>query len=272
MSNLSNMMINYLVDMKHGKHTKTQLNKINKYRYLSNKNNHVNYLFRMFDREMKEKRIVGGDDDNKIDYNVLRTSYEPPYTHLTEQIDYVNKLDRKLRNELITYTEGSSDIRRHLTKPENTSLSYLKNSVINMDKIFSDVPPLKKTITLFSGAGNIFDSKSYISSSTDVNVALFFSGGDCCLYVLNVGKGVNVLPIEGISVFQDEKEVIINRGYEIIIEDDNVTTEVKLEDIDLSPRMMREYKRKLESKFGYPLPSVLKIRTVFCVITSGKLI
>jgi hypothetical protein len=215
---LSNLMIHFLADMKHGKHTKTQLNKILEYQSLSKKNKQINQLFKLFNSEIK--RMVGGDDGkNEFKWEDLVESSNSslPYTmtNLKNQIDYVNALPKEDKLSIITYTGIGYFLNEPLRKLFDLDEEQ-QELFDSLTKIFKEAPVLEKPITLYRGQKeSTFDSRGFTSTSVNVEQAKKFAGGGCCLYILNVQPGVKVLPTLYTSLAGKEAEVLINRGVKL---------------------------------------------------------
>jgi hypothetical protein len=97
-----------------------------------------------------------------------------------------------------------------------------------LSSILKNAPPLRQPMTLYRGSstnyidkelhGKPFVHSGYISASVDNNVASRFRGSNCCLMVLTLLPGTRVLPMSGISRFNNEHEFLINTDSKLLIQ------------------------------------------------------
>jgi len=87
----------------------------------------------------------------------------------------------------------------------------------NILDVFDVGPVVKTSITLYRGMTKrykMFDNESFISTTTDKNIAKTFGkGSSCCLYIITLTPGqYTILPLEHISEMPEEYEVLLPPG------------------------------------------------------------
>ena len=144
------------------------------------------------------------------------------YELLQDQFNYVKKLSISIQDSIIEYTGNSFEIiNDYLRIKKRINLNERDLEVIDdLDKAFIDSPPIKNNITVYRGINTknfIPEVLSFISTTHDINSAFNFTGKDCCLLRINVSSGSQILPIESISLFKKEKEILLPRTGKLII-------------------------------------------------------
>lgn len=167
---------------------------------------------------------------------------------LQPQINYVDTLDNTTKNALRRYTHqfdwqvnqllmlDNKDTVESLKHPRASDefdvnqLEYGYEPILNknikdvqrrLDVAFANVPPLTNHLTVYRGvnykrnSNYIHDpiyNKQYISTSTSVDVAKQFVDSGCCILYITVPIGSHVLPLERITEYINEYEVLLPRG------------------------------------------------------------
>ena len=119
---------------------------------------------------------------------------------MDEFTDYVLSLPNNLKQILIDYTNDYD-----LTKDEEKIIH----------KIFKKGPRVMKTYTLYRGLGDQYveNIDKFMSATLDLDIAKDFIYKDCCIYVITLTPGdYSVLPLEKISVYPKEMEVLLPPG------------------------------------------------------------
>ena len=163
------------------------------------------------------------------------------------QYEYMKTLDRSIKKSISEYqgTEYGKINRTLREKIQNPGSFYVKH-IKNLDKAFSDVPPLTETVVLYRGQKDEpINSDSYTSTSSDKSVALRFTTADCCLYRITILPGTRVLPLRNrSSLISSEFEYLIERGNPIKVTNltkqeiatSEGTKEINVMDVFIEPR------------------------------------
>ncbi len=141
---------------------------------------------------------------------------------MDQQTAYVDSLPDEIKKSLSDYTDTVyEDINSYLRygdieDNDEESLEKIKQDIANIDQAFLNAPPLKEKMTLYRGQlRKIHDSKSYTSTTTNIEVALkdeFINlDNGCCLYIITVVPGSKVLPLSTVSLVDEEDEVLLDR-------------------------------------------------------------
>lgn len=134
---------------------------------------------------------------------------------LKTQSKFVKNLDKNIINSLLQYTGTESyDINRALR--HSLQLSDKQQYIINnIDNAFSQIPAIISPITVYRGINSdkfIPEILAYVSTSIDKDIAIRVGAGkECCLLEILVVPGSKVLPLKGISLFKNEKEILLPR-------------------------------------------------------------
>jgi hypothetical protein len=167
----------------------------------------------------------------------MNSQSQKVHDFLHKQFDFVESLDSKIQDAIVNYTsEAYESLNRNLR--EGKKLSGKQQDMLDLiDIAFKNVPRLESPITVYRNVANIapvdmkinevsFNEtppdekfelekmKSIISASYDKNYVSKFERGieGCCILVITLPVGSAVLPIENISSFKNEREVLLNRN------------------------------------------------------------
>lgn len=137
---------------------------------------------------------------------------------LAEQYRFIDGLSNLMSISLFDYTQEGvfSDINRKLNAEDFAALTPMELRIIkDLDWIFENIPPLETEIILYRGyTYPKFNFRGYTSTSLDITTATGFAfGGDkkCCLFVITAKPGTRVIPLDRVSEFSAEKEVLLGR-------------------------------------------------------------
>ena len=149
-------------------------------------------------------------------YN-LELSYDYS-SKLGEQYDYIENLEKENKNALKWYMQlgDYETLNRLLRQDRQREFSKeLEDIFFRLESIFEGVNPINNNIIVYRGSEyEILDSKSYVSTSRNIDKALYFA--TCCMYIITVSSGSKVLPIEYVHD-QEEEEILLNRGGNFVI-------------------------------------------------------
>lgn len=104
--------------------------------------------------------------------------------------------------------------------PDGCDLNLIQTNIENIDKAFLLTKPLENSITVFRGVRKkeYIKTKSFMSTSTDKDTALSFAvGKKCCMLVITVPAGSQVLDIAQISSYKAENEILLPRNSELTV-------------------------------------------------------
>ena len=144
---------------------------------------------------------------------------------LKRQYDFIYNLEPHLYSSLKKYT---SDFFLKLNYSLRNDLAQLDNEckelIRDIDYVFSKIPPIKESITLYRGSSIHDDDnfkkiiKSYISTTDSINIANTFTDifSDCCLYKIYVPSGTKIIPLKSLSHFDYENEYLLPRDGKLI--------------------------------------------------------
>ena len=137
---------------------------------------------------------------------------------MKEQMEYMKTLDEPTKKALQYYTgNGYVKMNSQLNKGEFTK--DISDYINLIDEAFKNVPPTKETYVLYRGIKldkkieKDFTSKTYVSTSSNKDVSLNFSGNKthkCCFFEITVPKGSHVLPLMQLSM-HNEMEILLSR-------------------------------------------------------------
>ena len=139
---------------------------------------------------------------------------------MIEQINYVKNLDSDIKDSLKWYTgDNYTDFNRRLRYgKELTDEQYIH--FVNINFAFENVPPLETTITVYKGiiGKNVFSDKAFISTSKYYDNTLKFAEtyNNCCVMEITVSKGSKILPLQILTQYKDEKEILLDRNGTLI--------------------------------------------------------
>jgi hypothetical protein len=195
-----------------------------------------NYDFGNFANSTDSAGKLNTKDELSMLDSDYRTIFGPQMEYLDSLFDRETPSVMKIYNGIKYYIEGD-----YKTLNQKLCGSYIgKNKELNSDeqncvnalnKIFNEIPPLQEPVIVYRGIKTELQENflncQYVSTSLNKRVAIarfsnFFS---CCILEITIPKGTRVIPIMEYSEWNDEFEVILNRGgrYEII----NIDTIIK---------------------------------------------
>ena len=131
------------------------------------------------------------------------------------QSDFVRNLDQSIKDALISYTGSES---RLLNKSLREGASLRNKDKELLDKIdyaFSQVPAVTSPITVYRGINSntfIPDILAYVSTSLKQSVAMEATGNKCCLLEILIVPGSKILPLQSISRYEVEDEILLPRN------------------------------------------------------------
>ena len=141
------------------------------------------------------------------------------YRILEPQFNYVQTLRPEIKNAIMDYSDTSySDLNERL-RSGIVLTRYQRNLIDLIDEAFEGVPPTEQPITVYRGVKGTFvpDTVSYVSTSSDPNIAKSFTGKHCCRLQILIPPGSHILPIESISNSPNEREILLPREGRFII-------------------------------------------------------
>jgi hypothetical protein len=136
---------------------------------------------------------------------------------MRKQISYVNSLPENIRESLAWYTGGAFDTLNERLRKGKGLGSMQAEHLHRIDLAFSGAPALENPITVYKGKNSmsVYSDKAFISTSVEYDKALDFAGSKCCILEITVAPGSKVLPIFGLSRYQEEGEVLLDRDGEL---------------------------------------------------------
>lgn len=165
------------------------------------------------------------DEENKL--KIMRTMED-----LQEQVEYVSRLSPEIKASLFKYTiTDYHEINEYLRGNHRIGLitpEQIQKHIENIDQAFALCPTTSKVFTVYRGQdSDIFNTKSYISTTLDLNMTSdFFSKENrCCVFEISVSPGSKVLPLRNVSNFRKEIEVLLDRDGEFFltyVEEDDI--------------------------------------------------
>ena len=188
----------------------------------------------------------------KIQVNRHNVIDDAEYSKMLEkQIKYVDSLNPEVKSGLQKYTHqfdwkvnqvlmADKPIVESLKHPNPTDnfdveedLTYGYTHVFNknitdvqrhVDAAFAHVPPLDHALVVYRGIrykGETYThdpiyNKQYISTTTKIgNANEFLGGSSCCILHITLPKGTHVLPLQRVTLHEDEFEVLLPRNGEL---------------------------------------------------------
>jgi hypothetical protein len=145
------------------------------------------------------------------------------YSSTKIQDDYVKSLDEDIKDSLIWYTgDDYSGFNRYLRnlRSKKYSNSTYEMHLKNIDYAFAHAPPLEVPITVYKGVigSEVFSDKAFISASKYYENTLKFAESykQCCVLEITVSKGSKILPLQSLTKYKDEEEVLLDRNGSLI--------------------------------------------------------
>lgn len=149
--------------------------------------------------------------------------------NLTDQLQYVRRLDSNLRDSLNWYTrEGNAQLLNSALRYRRTLTTILQTHFNNLTEIFKYVPLSRTSIEVYRGINNkdnvttSFSTRTYLSTSLLKNIAIQFTSehghGNCCMLKINVNPNSRIIPIPPeISAHPSEFEILLDRDFNFIL-------------------------------------------------------
>lgn len=177
-----------------------------------------------YDRPLSDWRDVFNDTDRRVSEQV---PFKPGVDELRRMSYSSLPKDLKLYNAMRDYSgDAYFDINKYLRDPnvvkqdywDDKRVSVVKRSIRQLNQLFDKMPSVPENYTLVRGGrvpstlteGSLFSDNAFISTSTNANVAKGFSSQ--AVFVIDVPKGTKVVPINGLSRFAHEQEVLLRAG------------------------------------------------------------
>lgn len=138
-----------------------------------------------------------------------------------EQLNFVSNLDDMYKQTILRYTSSSNEINGQL-RDDTTLSKIIWLDVTSFDQMFEMVPPINEDIFVYRGINTSqnelvkIQNKGYISTTYDINIAKHFSGSNCILKI-RIPRGSKILPIEKISFYPTEKEILLPRNSYLLV-------------------------------------------------------
>jgi hypothetical protein len=140
---------------------------------------------------------------------------------MKKQINYVKSLSEEHKNVLKWYTtDNGYKILNNTLRTNNKKIlnKELKDILNLIDNIFLHCPKLEKSIVVYRGLelddpkDINFTTNSFISTSSDYETSLNFSGKTCCILKINIPSGSKILPLKTIAKdVAHEEEILLDR-------------------------------------------------------------
>lgn len=150
------------------------------------------------------------------------------YTNLKLQFDFIDNLSENIKDSIRNYTLNAYMAINTKLRNNEKLLKIEQDILDDIDYAFKNVPPISSQITLYRAINSShpvykddklegFNPKkmvSVISATYDIeSTGEFYSDKTkCCMLVITVPAGSRILPIENISEFKDEREILLNRN------------------------------------------------------------
>jgi len=139
---------------------------------------------------------------------------------LRNQMSFLSRIDEKTKESLAWYTGGNFDDFNTSLRKNKPLTTEQQHRLRDIDRLFTQIPATQYPITVYKGKNtkNVYEiDKAFMSTSEDYKSAKQFSGKDCCILQINVSAGSKVIPIKGISREPDEKEILLDRGGQMLV-------------------------------------------------------
>lgn len=159
---------------------------------------------------------------------------ESIYKILESQINYVNSLNNNIKSAIEAYTGNEYEDLNYKLR-SNLILNPYELKLINLiDSAFEGAPPIDQPITVYRGIKSKYmpDLSSYVSTTHNIEKTSGFIGKYCCLFIILIPPGSQILPIETISSSPSEKEILLPRNGKFIIT--NMSTETTMDTYNVS--------------------------------------
>jgi hypothetical protein len=150
------------------------------------------------------------------------------YESLKYQFDFVDNLPNNIKDSINNYTLNAYTAVNTKLRNNEKLLKIEQDILDDIDYAFKNVPPTSSQITLYRAVNSShpvyqhdklegFNPKkmtSVISATYDIeSTGEFYNDKTkCCILVITVPAGSRILPIENISEFKEEREILLNRN------------------------------------------------------------
>jgi hypothetical protein len=137
------------------------------------------------------------------------------------QKKYVETLDEDIKDSLRWYTSDEYvKFNRYLRTEKKERNSVFERHVHNIDFAFLNAPALQESIVVYKGVigSKVFSDKAYISTSRYYDNTLKFAETykNCCVMEITVSKNSKVLPLQSLTEYKDEEEILLDRDGTLI--------------------------------------------------------
>lgn len=168
---------------------------------------------------------------------------------LKEQFYYVDSLREDIVEVVRDYTGNEyENINRKLRNSEK--LNKKEEAMINiLDQTINGSPSTTGTITVYRGIKfEKFNSNmiSYLSTTYDIDIAYTHSNKNCCILKIVVPSGSKLLPIERISEYSSEKEILLSRYCKLNITDYHYEGDMLFYDVVYLPSVSIEINKNTD--------------------------
>lgn len=172
---------------------------------------------------LEPKQVLGGVS-HKFHHSKSAIYVDQEYSNILKlQIEYMKKLDKKTIDALVYYTGNGYILINNALNSGNVNSQKLKDYINLIDDAFKNAPPTTQSLILYRGIKSQtkitkdFVNKAYVSTSSNKNTSLGFSGHQgypCCFFEFTIPKGSRVLPLMFLSMFKGEMEILLARDSE----------------------------------------------------------
>lgn len=176
--------------------------------------------------ESNPQQVLGGVSSkiHKIHHSKSAIYVDQEYSNILKlQIEYMKKLDKKTIDALVYYTDNGYTLINNALNSGNVNSQKLETYINLIDDAFKNAPPTTQSLILYRGIKSQtkitkdFVNKAYVSTSSNKNTSLGFSGQQgypCCFFEFTIPKGSRVLPLMFLSMFKGEMEILLARDSE----------------------------------------------------------
>ncbi len=132
------------------------------------------------------------------------------------QAEYVQRLDPEIRDSLLMYTINDyHEINRYHRKLNSEITPVIRKHIENIEQAFALCPTVSESFTVYRGQEtSTFNTDSYISTTFDINITpdYFSKKNRCCIFVITVSPGAKALPLQNVSNYKGEQEVLLDKN------------------------------------------------------------
>jgi hypothetical protein len=134
---------------------------------------------------------------------------------LEEQLLYVANLSEEVKDIIREYTGNEYNDLNYRLRNNMTLTSRQQYIVEKLDYAFALCPNITDNIVVYRGINTkdfVSGLSSYISTTYDIDIAHKYSCKGCATLHIVVPSGSKVLPLEFISEYKSEKEILLPRA------------------------------------------------------------